>query len=235
MALSTLLVADRDSDAPNTAMAETRASPTISADAVWAVRRGLRMEFSRPSRPDMPSRRASGRPMTLAIGRATAGASMATPTKISTAPRPTSAMAGCVSPTASRATPISVMIAAPDEAAPQRDLGLGLLFGDRRHRGDAHGAAGRADGRDHRHADADDEADDDGAGLEHERARRQRDPEAAQQLLEPDGGQHAEPEADQRRHQPDDRRLAEHGAEHLAAARPDDAQQRQLLACAGPR
>ena len=51
MALSTLLVADVDSDAPNTAMAETRASPTISADAVWAVRRGLRMEFSRPAGP----------------------------------------------------------------------------------------------------------------------------------------------------------------------------------------
>ena len=60
MALSTLLVADRDSDAPNTAMAETRARPTISADDVCAVRRGLRMEFSRPSRPDMPSRRAPG-------------------------------------------------------------------------------------------------------------------------------------------------------------------------------
>ena len=54
MALSTLCVADRDNDAPKTAMAETSASPTMSADAVWAVRRGLRMEFSRPSRPDMP-------------------------------------------------------------------------------------------------------------------------------------------------------------------------------------
>ena len=53
MAWSTLAVADLDSDAPNTAMAETSASPTISADAVWAVRRGLRMEFSRPSRPDI--------------------------------------------------------------------------------------------------------------------------------------------------------------------------------------
>ena len=105
MALSTLLVAERDSEAPKTAMAETRASPTMSADAVWAVRRGLRMEFSRPSRPEMPSRRASGRPMTLAIGRATAGARRATPTKISTAPRPTSAMAGSVSPTASSDDP----------------------------------------------------------------------------------------------------------------------------------
>src|ERR1039458_5626764 len=63
MALSTLLVAERDSEAPNTAMAETSASPTISAADVWAVRRGLRMEFSRPSRPEVPSIRASGRPM----------------------------------------------------------------------------------------------------------------------------------------------------------------------------
>ena len=109
MALSTLLVAELDSEAPNTAMADTRASPTISAAAVCAVRRGLRMEFSRPSRPEVPSRRASGRPMTLAMGRATAGASIATPTKMSTAPRPTSWMAGLVSPKASRATPITVM------------------------------------------------------------------------------------------------------------------------------
>ncbi len=142
MALSTLLVADLDSDAPKTAIAETRASPTIRAAAVWAVRRGLRMEFSRPSRPEVPSRRASGRPMTLAMGRATAGASMVTPTKISTAPRPTSPMAGFVSPKASATTPISGDDAAPGEAAPQRDLGLGLLLRDRRHRGDADGAGG---------------------------------------------------------------------------------------------
>jgi hypothetical protein len=34
MAWSTLAVADFDNDAPNTAMAETRAMPTIRADAV---------------------------------------------------------------------------------------------------------------------------------------------------------------------------------------------------------
>ncbi len=48
--------------------------------------------------------------MKLAIGRATAGASMATPTKMRTAPRPTSAMAGAVSPQARRATPSTVMM-----------------------------------------------------------------------------------------------------------------------------
>ena len=82
MALSTLLVAERDTEAPNTAMTETRAKPTMRAEAVCAVRRGLRMEFSRPNLPDMPSSRAKGRPITLDIGRATAGASRATPTKI---------------------------------------------------------------------------------------------------------------------------------------------------------
>ena len=81
----------------------------MSAEAVWAVRRGLRMEFSRPSRPEVPSRRAPGRPMTLANGRARAGASMATPMKIRTAPSPTRAMAGRDRPRASTPTPMTVM------------------------------------------------------------------------------------------------------------------------------
>jgi len=72
-----LLVADFDSEAPNTDIAATRARPIMSAEAVWAVRRGLRIEFSRPRRPATPKARASGRPITLASGRATAGESMA--------------------------------------------------------------------------------------------------------------------------------------------------------------
>ena len=108
MALSTLLVAELDSEAPKTEMTETRASPTMSAEAVCAVRKGLRMEFSRPSRPDTPSNRAKGRPMTPAIGLARAGARRATPMKMRTAPRPTSAMAGFVSPKASATAPSSV-------------------------------------------------------------------------------------------------------------------------------
>ena len=39
------------SDAPSTPTAATSASPIISAAAVDAVRRGLRCELSRPSRP----------------------------------------------------------------------------------------------------------------------------------------------------------------------------------------
>ena len=39
-ALSTLLVVDLESDAPKTVIVDTRANPTIRADAVCAVRRG---------------------------------------------------------------------------------------------------------------------------------------------------------------------------------------------------
>ena len=46
--------------------------------------------------------RASGRPMTLDMGRATTGASMPMPMKMATAPSPTSWMAGWVSPTTRR-------------------------------------------------------------------------------------------------------------------------------------
>ena len=72
MALSTLLVADRDSEAPNTAMAETSARPTMSADAVCAVRRGLRMEFS-AAEPARHAEQAGQRPADDARHRARHG------------------------------------------------------------------------------------------------------------------------------------------------------------------
>jgi hypothetical protein len=113
IASSTLLVADSDTDAPNTDIAATRARPTMSAAAVWAVRRGLRMEFSRPSWPGSRSSRASGRPITLDSGRAIAGATIATPRKTATAPRPTSAMAGSIRPMASSTAPTSATAIPP--------------------------------------------------------------------------------------------------------------------------
>ena len=61
-ALSRLVFADSDSDAPRTAIVDTSAIPTIRAAAVCAVRRGLRIEFSRPILPGVPSSAASGRP-----------------------------------------------------------------------------------------------------------------------------------------------------------------------------
>ena len=77
-------------DAPSVAMAATTARPTISADAVAAVRRGLRAAFSWPSRPVMPVRRGRGEPMARARPPATNGASVATPMNVSAEPAPTS-------------------------------------------------------------------------------------------------------------------------------------------------
>ena len=153
MAWSTLAVADFEADAPNTAIAETRARPTMSADAVCAVRRGLRIEFSRPSLPGAPSTRASGRPITLESGRATAGASMVAPTKMTAAPAPTSAMAGAESPTATQDGTYYENGRAPEEPAPVRHAAGLLPVGDSGHRGDADGSPGRANGRNNGHPD----------------------------------------------------------------------------------
>ena len=228
MALSTLAVAERDREAPNTAMAETRASPTIRADDVCAVRRGLRMEFSRPSRPEVPSRRASGRPMTLAMGRATAGASMATPTKMRTAPRPTSAMAGAVSPQASRATPTTTMTP-PRVKRRRKGTSSSVCWADTAATG-AIRTARRAGlmaatsvtptptTRQTMTVRASNTSGPDGSVT----------PNPLSSFSRPMAASTPEPQADQRRHQPHDGRLAQDGAEHLAAAGPDDAQQRQL-------
>ena len=51
----------------------TSATPTISAAAVTAVRAGLRIAFSRASRPVMPASRSSGAPTSAAIGRTSCG------------------------------------------------------------------------------------------------------------------------------------------------------------------
>ena len=50
-------------------MNATRATPMMSAEAVEAVRRGLRMAFCRARRPVMPLMRGSGLPTTRASGR----------------------------------------------------------------------------------------------------------------------------------------------------------------------
>ena len=178
-ALSTLLVADFESDAPKTAIAETRASPTISADAVCAVRRGLRMEFSRPSLPATPNKAARGRPTAPESGRARAGASMATPTKNPTAPRPTSWIAGFERPTPS-ATPPRTATEAPHAKRRRKDTSpeacpslIAATGGIRTARRAGLIAATTVT------PTPTSQCDDDGAGLEHERSARQGDAEAA--------------------------------------------------------
>jgi hypothetical protein len=78
--------AEAFNEAASTVTIATRPSPTISADAVEAVRRGLRFAFSVPSLPTTPR---NARPNTADSGRDTNGDRLATPTKVSAAPPPT--------------------------------------------------------------------------------------------------------------------------------------------------
>ena len=84
--------------AAKTATNETSASPIISAAAVAAVRPGLRIAFSRASRPGTPRRRSSGRPTTEASGVTSRGLSRVTPMKTAAAPTPTQASPGSSAP-----------------------------------------------------------------------------------------------------------------------------------------
>jgi hypothetical protein len=72
--------------AANTATKTTRPRPTMSADDVVAVRPGLRMAFSRASRPGVWKARSSGQPASAATGRTMWRAVSAIPTKSRTAP-----------------------------------------------------------------------------------------------------------------------------------------------------
>ena len=76
-------------DAPMIDTSVTSARPIISADAVVAVRRGLRIAFSRASTPDMPRKRAGTQPRNCDTGRATNGLSIATPMNTRNAATPT--------------------------------------------------------------------------------------------------------------------------------------------------
>src|SRR6185503_17305219 len=73
-------------DAPTTVNRAATATPTSSADAVAAVRRGLRSALSRASRPLTPRSAAIGRPSTLTAGRAAAGPSTMNPARVVAAP-----------------------------------------------------------------------------------------------------------------------------------------------------
>ena len=189
-------------------MVETSASPTMSADAVCAVRRGLRMEFSRPSFPDIPNSRASGRPITLAIGRATTGASIPIPMKRATAPSPTSWMAGLESPNDQDGDAEHGEHRADGDPAAGRLLLVGSVIGQCGDRWNPDRTPGRADGRDDGHPDADEQRDDDRAPLEDERSRREGDAEPLEQCLEAHRGEHAQPQTDERRHDAQYERLS---------------------------
>ncbi len=69
--------------------APTRAVPIMSALAVAAVRRGLRSEFCRASRPTVPASATDGTEISHTTGRAMSGAAIATPKNTPSTPPPT--------------------------------------------------------------------------------------------------------------------------------------------------
>jgi len=85
---STALSNDERIPCPRMATNVTRARPIISADAVDAVRFGLRIALSRASAPAAPPIRVAGQPSTDASGRTTREAFAATPKKRSRMPMP---------------------------------------------------------------------------------------------------------------------------------------------------
>ena len=70
-------------------MNPTRPTPIISADALAAVRLGLRMAFSRASLPVTPRSRGSGAPIARLSGSEIVRPSTDTPKKTSSTPTPT--------------------------------------------------------------------------------------------------------------------------------------------------
>ena len=80
----------------STATTVTSASPIISAEAVEAVRLGLRIEFERARSPATPPMTVAGRPRNEARGRARLGATIATPMKSPRTPTPRASRRGPV-------------------------------------------------------------------------------------------------------------------------------------------
>src|ERR1019366_5792034 len=160
------------------------------------------------------------------IGRATRGDSMPTPRKTATAPIPTSWMAGTVSPIANRTAPATRRTDPTTERRPD-DRSDSTAWSEMAAIGEIR-TAGRAHGGHHGDADPDDQRGDHGAGVEDQTARRQGDPEPAEERLEAQGGQHPEPEAHHRGDQADDGRLGQPRTAHLAPAGAQHPAQGQL-------
>ena len=96
-------------------MNATRPTPIISADALAAVRFGLRIAFLRASSPVTPLSRGSGAPMTRLSGSETVRPSTETPKKTSSAPAPTTMieLAMCANSPVNRAAIPSARMALP--------------------------------------------------------------------------------------------------------------------------
>ena len=103
--------------AASTPTSVTSASPIISADAVEAVRAGLRAELPSASLPAAPPIFVAGQPSTLTSGGTSFGASIEKPMNSATAPTPTASSRSPVDrPLTSR--PISISTIAPITVPP---------------------------------------------------------------------------------------------------------------------
>ena len=108
----------------------TRAKPIMRAEAVLAVRSGLRTALAWASRPVMWNSGAMGRPRVPAIGTATTGLSWATPMNTARAPRASIVTTVIVasatkSPATTRAAPAPVRVA-PKTPRRTRDEAWGV-------------------------------------------------------------------------------------------------------------
>ena len=238
---SRLPVIDVLRPAAKTATNTTSPRPTISAAEVVAVRAGLRIAFSRASRPGSSNAAAIGRPIAPAIGFTTERATSATPTNSSTAP-PASAPrrlgggAGAEQPLQQAHEPQQAH-AGGDVGGPAAAAGarLGQRVGAQRgHRRDARRAQRRDDGGREGHADADEQRDLDRARGEHEAARGHVERGVEER---PEGRRHAEPgeQAEHGGRDADGQRLDRDGGEDLPARRAQRAQQRELAGALGDR
>ena len=75
-----------EADAPNTVIIDTSAMPIMRADAVAAVRRGLRRLFSAASCATMPERGRATAAIERTTGRASTGVAEIVPNSMSTMP-----------------------------------------------------------------------------------------------------------------------------------------------------
>ena len=119
-----------------------------------------------------------------------------------------------------------------DAASERADGPLGHV-GDGRDRRHARRPHCRDRGRDHGDHDADEQRDDDGAG-EHDRGRRREvEPDLAQQVEETDPEQDPHPEPDRRGHRADHERLEHHRPHHLTTGGTHGSQQTELAGALG--
>ncbi len=229
-AVSAVWASEAFTDAPSTVNAATTATPIISADAVAAVRRGLRIALRRARRPARPRSTAIGAPITAAAGRATTGPSSTKPIRVTSVPRPTRAIEP---PVTSSAAPAPVLTRPATARFTERRAAVDGDVAQRGERGDARRLDRRGDAGDERDADADDERGGDRrAGEQHAAGQLEL---VGEQRLQAGGDAVAGGQPDARGDRADDERLADHRAQHLAARGAERPQAAPIRGCAGRR